>query len=141
MFFYLQVQCCALFIVFIVSAIIHAKPRYKTEIQSREAISWKVSHDPSKRYRRRVSGLINLRDLCPNYSSLTSSYSNPLIKAQFTCYGKIETICRASHASCTSAIRHHGYTKCQEDYQKVINVQVGNDTRSAIQTINCTCAC
>ena len=126
-----QILCAVLIVNVVVLTITEGRPRDQTDaVEHVPYLTTNITGSPRT--------LERLRGYCPGWSS--GSYSEPCVDAIFNCYGYSETVCKAAHASCASAVKIYNYPKCEPDTKNYININVDGQEEEVIQTVNCKCA-
>ena len=139
-----QILCAVLIVNVVVLTITEGRPRDQTDADEHVphlTTNITGSQSSANVFKRSVSvsdAVKHLHEYCPGWSS--GSYSDPCVDAIFDCYGYSETVCKAAHASCASAVKIYNYPKCEPDTKNYININVDGQEEEVIQTVNCKCA-
>ena len=137
-----QILCAVLIVNVVVLTITEGRPRDQMDaVEHVSHLTTNITGPQSSanvltRSKRQTSK--PLHEYCPGWSS--GSYSDPCVDAIFDCYGYPETVCKAAHASCASAVVLYDYPKCEPDTKNYINITIDGQEEEVIQTVDCKCA-
>ena len=136
-----QIICAVLIVNVVVLTITEIRPRDQTDaVEHVSHLTTNITGPQSSANvltRSKRQGLKRLREYCPGWSS--GNYSDPCVDAIFNCYGYSETVCKAAHASCASAVKIYNYPKCEPDKINYTSISIDGQEEEAIQTLNCRC--